>query len=204
GTRSWRRALAVDQQLGDANKVGAEWSMRSLDVAKVGCLALSGSCIANWRERAHRAYWSGVITPTLALSAEWRYESMRLNEDFSTTGGASNSLSVPLRTRTEQWPVRAWWHITPEFSASFEERRVRQDTVTLNTGAIETLGSTHFWVSSASIRQRLDNGNYWWELAVNNIFNQHFLYQDTNLAGDPRVPEFWPTRMLTVRLNGQW
>ncbi|MFT4171687.1 MAG: FecR domain-containing protein [Rhodocyclaceae bacterium] len=199
GTRSGRLAVAVDQRLGVNGKAGFELSQRNLDVPEAGC-ATGPACMGKWRERSHRAYATWAPWNWLALSGEWRYDSNHMDV-FAEAGTAT--LGAPLRVRTQQWPLRVWVRLSREFSTRLEVRQVRQDTMTWQDSA-NVLSSETFWLTNLSIRQTLSNGRYWWELAANNLFDQHFRYQDTNVMGDPRMPEFWPARVVTLRLSAKW
>ncbi|MGC3963695.1 MAG: tetratricopeptide repeat protein [Rhodocyclaceae bacterium] len=183
GTVSTRYAIAADQRIGATGKTGVELSTRSVHVPSAGCPG--ASCTASWPERAHRAYASWAPLTWLALTAEWRYDSFHRPISFDQT--RTSSVSTPMRIRTQQIPLRAWIRMGPQFSSTVEVRQVRQDVTGWTTYA-NSLWSENFWLTNVSVRQSIDGDRYWWEFAINNLFDRDFRFQDSSMSGSLHPP----------------
>ncbi|MFA9440522.1 hypothetical protein ACDA63_12875 [Uliginosibacterium sp. sgz301328] len=199
GTVSTRYVIAADQRFGTTAKAGVELSARSVHVPGMGCPG--AECTAYWPERAHRAYASWAPLEWLALTAEWRYDSVHRPLAFDEK--ATNGVATPMRIRTQQIPLRAWVRLGAGFSSSVEVRQVRQDVLGWSNYS-NSLWSDNFWVTNVSVRQSIDGDRYWWEFAINNLFDRDFQFQDSTATGSTHPPEFLPGRSYSLRVSARW
>lgn len=195
GTR-WRRlGLGLDHRFGNGVAAGFEWSRRVLDVPRAGCG--TADCVAAWQEGLHRAYLVVPIGDRFALSAAWRYEGLRLEDD--PVGFAS----LPYRTRTEVLPLGAWMKLSPQWSARIEAVRVRQQATIVDDPA-PTSRTEHAWLANARASYWSVDRRFGLALAIHNLFDRRIALQDTDLNGNPRVPLFHPRRAVVLQATVQF
>jgi outer membrane receptor for monomeric catechols len=64
--------------------------------------------------------------------------------------------------------------------------------------------TSRFWLTDLAVGYRLPQRLGIISFEIKNLFNRKFGYQDTDLAGDPRLPLFWPDRLFLAKLNLAW
>lgn len=192
-TRWRRQAVGLDHRFPGGVTAGVEWSRRSLEVPGQGCLP--EGCRADWSELLHQAHLAVPLGPSAAFSAAWRFESLRLNED------PASSPSLPYLTRTELLPLRLWLRLGPRLSAQFEALRVRQETAISDGFGGVANASPHFWLANARWSYTQPDQRLGLSLAIHNIFDRDFAFQNTDISGDPKVPLFYADRTVLVQAH---
>ncbi|MCA0186146.1 MAG: FecR domain-containing protein [Proteobacteria bacterium] len=196
GTRWRRAAAAVDQRLAGGITAGLEASGRWLDAPMVDPNASTGYHPERWKEALHRAHLAIPLGRRLALSAEWRHESIRYE------GQDGLVRDTPYKVSTDLLPLRLWLKTGPA-DALLEHWLVRQrasqvagDIGGNESGARSTFSVTNLRFSVPLVEHRLSAS-----LGVYNLFDRQFRFHNTDLNGDPRVPLFYAQR--TLMLQGQ-
>ena len=196
GTRWRRAAVAVDQRLAGGVTAGLEASGRWLDAPMFDPNASTGYHPERWKEALHRAHLAVPLGRRLALSAEWRHESIRYE------GQEGLVRDTPYKVTTDLLPLRVWLKTGPA-DALLEHWVVRQrasqiagSITTSESEARSTFSVTNLRVSVPLVEHRLSAS-----LGVYNLFDRQFRFHNTDLNGDPRVPLFYAQR--TLMLQGQ-
>lgn len=194
GTRWRRTAVGLDHRFESGVMAGVEWSRRALEVPDLGC---SSPCRADWSERLHRAYLALPLGRNAALSLSWRYEGLRLNEPPTTLD------KQPFQTRTEILPIGLWAKLAPRLTTYVEAVRVRQDTTIVDAlaGGPPLTRAGNFWLANAHLSYTHHARRFGFSIALHNVFDRRFSFQDTDLNRDPRVPLFYPKRTLLLQTN---
>lgn len=199
GTDSRRLGIGADHNFTSDILGGVELSDRDLDVpTQVVSADRELQFFTEDRdERRHRAYLYWTATRQIALRAEYQFErvSRDQNVDFVF-------LNDPKRIRTHRVPFGIdYFHQNGFFSAlttSFVNQDVRFPRAAVG-------GSDHasdsFWLLDAGIGYRLPKRRGIASLSVKNLFDENFDYQDTDVAGTPRLPLFQPDRSVFVNLS---
>lgn len=197
GTRWRRAAVAVDQRLAGGITAGLEASGRWLDAPMFNTLDTNpGYHPERWKEALHRAHLAVPLGRRLALSAEWRHESIRYE------GQDGLVRDTPYKVTTDLLPLRLWLKAGPA-DALLEHWMVRQRAsqiagaiTTSESEARSTFSVTNLRFSVPLVEHRLSAS-----LGVYNLFDRQFRFHNTDLNGDPRVPLFYAQR--TLMLQGQ-
>ncbi len=198
GTDSRRLGIGIDHKFTPNILGGVELSDRDLDVpTQVIRRGVQLDYFTEDRdERRHRAYLYWTATRRLALRAEYHFErtSRDLNESVVF-------LDDPKRIRSHRVPVGIdFFHENGAFSA-LTTSFVNQDVRFPFAGGGTDHASDSFWLVDASIGYRLPKRMGIASFSVRNLFDEDFDYQDTNVAGTPRLPLFQPDRSLFVKLS---
>lgn len=199
GTR-WRRTAArLDHRFDSGITAGLEWSGRALEVPGLGCDPVN-ECRADWSERLHHAHLAVPLSRSAAFLVSWRYERLRLNEDPSALR------QLPYLTRTEILPVGLWLKLGPRLSTRLEAVRVRQqaDVTDALFGGADISRSERFWLANGRLSYVRPGRSLGVSLAVFNVFDRRFAFQDTDISGNPKVPLFFPSRTVLVQANVQF
>ena len=116
-----------------------------------------------------------------------------------------NSGDVPLYAatvlHTRRLPIQLHYFATSGLTVGLRASRVAQagrfDLGLTPPGArpLTEPGSDRFWVFDTSLSYRLPKRHGMLSLAVANLLNQKFRFQDT----DPENPSFMPERMVSLR-----
>jgi tetratricopeptide (TPR) repeat protein len=196
GTRWRRSAVGFDHRFRNGIAGGLEGSRRALEVPRLGCL---GECRADWREWLHRAYLAIPLGDRAALSIAWRTELLRLDDN------PASLTTLPWRTRTELLPLGLWLKLGERLSTRVEAVRVRQEADIFDTLQRRNASrSEHFWLANARLSYTQPNRRVGASIAVHNVFDRHFTFQDTDLNGDPKAPLFYPSRTVLLQANVQF
>lgn len=193
GTRWRRRAVGLDHRFAGGSSVGAEWSRRTLEVPAVGCL--SEACLAGWSETLHRTYLALPLGARAAFSAAWQFESLRLKDD------PASLVSLPFVTRTELLPLKLWLKPAARWTTQIEALRVRQAAAMIDGLGGTTAAWERFWLGNVRLSYVQPGRRLSVTLAINNLFDRRFAFQNTDLNGNPRVPLFYPERTVLVQAN---
>jgi hypothetical protein len=192
GTDARRYGIGLDYRAADRWFAGVELSTRDLDVP----VAAAGGGLARFeprREQLYRVYLSALPTRQLALSAEYRYE----DEERRTPVGYSDSF--PQRVTSHLLPVRATYFHPSGLLGRVQVTAVHQRVDAFN-GPGTTVGQqSDFALLDLSLGYRLPGRHGLISLEVRNLFDRRFGFEDTDFAGNPRVPLFQPGRTVMLR-----
>ncbi len=197
GTEAWRYGVAVDQKFSETVFGGVELSRRDLDVPILGP-TLDVIRKEDRDEKLLRAYSYWTPCPYLALSAEYQYE--KIERDF-IPGAVDLTLLTPAETRTHSVPLGInAFHPSGLFltlQATYFDHEVDFPNL---AGGTDT-SSDNFWIADISVGYRLPKRYGIASLTVKNLFDEDFSFQDTDLAGEPRLPSIQPDRSIVGRLT---
>lgn len=193
GTRWRRKGVGLHHGFPDGGGAGLEWTRRALSVPGLGCGPTD--CRADWDERLHRAYVEWPLGRQVALSAAWHFERLHLD------GDPADSPSLPYRVRTELVPLGVWMRVAPSVSAQLEAQRVKQRAAIADgAGGVESR-SESAWLGNARLSYAQPGRRFLLSLAVYNLFDRRFAFQNTDFSGNPRVPLFHPERTVLLQAN---
>ncbi len=190
GTDSKTVGAGFDQMLSNNLFTGVQLMARKLTVPLAPAIGIDQPASdEHWRERLYRAYASWLVTPALAFDAEINYE--RQERDFPA-GVPSEFLSsidtsLALLTLTYRDPGGFFAQIRSTYVAQTVEFPATTGTTT---------ESDRFWLADAALGYRLPRRLGIISLTATNLFDRSFRFQDTNLDGVPRAPQFWPGRLV--------
>ena len=194
GTDAWRYGVAIDHKFSLNVYAGAEFSKRDLEVTG---LAVTPTARAtrkeDWDEYLGRAYFYWTPHRWLAASVEYQFERFERGETF----GAGTGI---LEADTHRLPLEVSFFHPSGFSAQIKATYIGQDGKfaprTFDPGIFER-GADHFWVVDTALRYRLPKRRGFITLAVKNLFDEGFEFQDT----DPVSPLIQPERLIIGRLT---
>jgi tetratricopeptide (TPR) repeat protein len=191
-TDSWRYGGAIDQKFPKDIYGGVEFSYRDLDVP-FSDLTTTQVREVDWEEYLGRAYLYWTPHEWLALSAEYQYERLKRDREFTFGVKALDTHRVPLGIN--------FFHPSG-LSASLKATYYDQD------GEFEpqlqppppppppfVSGEDQFWIVDAGISYRLPKRYGFITVGVKNLFDENFKYQDT----DPDSPITQPDRVFFAR-----
>jgi len=189
GTESWRYGIAIDQKVARDIHVGAEYSRRNLEVPFIFNLPPAPAEVrkVDWKERLGRAYVYWTPHQWLALSAEYQYEELERDEEFTA--------NTAQRVKTHRLPFGLNVYHPIGLSANLKATYMHQKGEFQPQGAergVSFPGQDDFWVVDASISYRLPKRLGVITLGVKNLFDRSFRFQDT----DPVNPQMRPDRLV--------
>jgi tetratricopeptide (TPR) repeat protein len=192
GAASQRYALGLDGSAGRNLKAGAEFSYRLLDEPVFD--PARGYWITEAREEQwHRLYLDWTPTARLALHGELAYDLTRSDAGVATAAG------LPETVETWSLPVALNYFDPSGFfagvAATWLDQSVRR---------AQSAGDDRFVVVDATLGYRLPGRRGVLSLAVKNLFDTGFSYQDDSYRefGDAAsIGPYFPQRMITARLT---
>ena len=144
---------------------------------------------ADWNEALGRLYIFFTPSDWLALSAEYQYEKIERELQFTFDG--VNEL------KTHKIPLGIKLFHPSGLSASLKGTYFNQDGIIQPEGGpFESVEET-FWVVDGSISYRLPKRYGFLSAGVTNLFDEDFRYQDT----DPDNPTLRPARLFFAKLT---
>jgi hypothetical protein len=189
GVRGWRYGGAIDQKLSLNLYGGVEYSRRDLTVPYEE-LDIDGKTqfkSADWDEELARAYLFWTPHPRLALRAEYQYEEMKREEEFSIFQKSRKTHSMPLGANFNH-PSGA--------SASLQVTYVNQHGTFFPQGADNFIsGASDFWLVDVGFSYRLPQRYGLITVGVKNLFDNQFRYQEIDFVN----PTIQPNRMAFIR-----
>lgn len=195
GTQSRRYGVALDWRAHSDLKAGVEFTRRNLDEP------LFDFTVGNWiteqrREQWHRFYLDWTPNPRLAVHTELVYDQYR-----SASGILTEFDNLPEKVLTWSLPVGVnYFHPTGFFAGAgvtFVDQSVRR-----SAAATLASGDDRFMVVDASVGYRLPQRRGVVSLAVKNLFDTEFRYQDDSyreFRGEPSIGPYFPTRTVMAR-----
>jgi Flp pilus assembly protein TadD len=194
-TESWRYGIALDQKISRNIFGGVEYSQRDLKTPiympnPVDPASLEIQKI-DWEERLGRVYLYWTPHNWLSLSAEYQYERF-YRKEFPI---AFENL------KTHRFPLGINFYHPSGFSAKLKATYFDQEGMIspqfLPPGSPSVPGDDQFWVVDTSISYRLPKRLGLLTFGVKNLFDEDFMYQDT----DPASPQIQPKRLIFARLT---
>jgi len=194
-TESWRYGIALDQKFSRNIFGGIEYSQRDLKTPiSVGTPEDPASLEIqkiDWEERLGRVYLFWTPHNWLSLSAEYQYERFDRKE---YPIGFEN-------LKTNRFPLGINFYHPSGFSAKLRATYFDQEGMILPQflppGSPSVPGNDQFWVVDGSISYRLPKRLGLLTFGVTNLFDEDFMYQDT----DPARPQIQPKRLIFARLT---
>lgn len=193
--RARRYGAGVDQRLADRGFVGVEMSRRELNLPFLaqameppfGLVPVS----TDVDETSFRAYFYGILTERISVSAEYEYDKFENEEIFT-----------PYRyvtLETHRVPVRLSYFHRAGFGAAVVGTFVDQ------RGAFQgappffaiTRDGDDFWVADAFLQYRLPNRWGIVRLEARNLFDEDFKFQDI----DPEATRIPPQRLVLLKFT---
>ena len=193
GDDARRYGVAVDHTFTGALFAGAELARRNLRIP-VPTSDETGTVIEVLRgsERTARAYLYWTPTRVVSLTAEYFLE--RFDRDPAATGEEAF-----LRVRTHRVPLGIRYYSPSGFAARMTATMIDQDGTFFIRG-LPSDGNDHFWVVDGAIKYRLPRRYGILALEARNLFDRHFLFQDT----DPGNPDIRLGRLAVFRFVFGW
>lgn len=190
GVRSWRYAGAIDQKFSLNLYGGVEYSKRDLSVPfEDFTVTPTEFKRADWDEQLGRAYLFWTPHPWLALRAEYRYEKLKRDEEFTI---------FTRKSETHSMPLGANFHHPSGLSASLLVTYFNQHGRFFPQGADDfRSGSSDFWLVDVGLSYRLPKRHGLITAGVKNLFDNQFRFQET----DFKNPTIQPNRMAFVRVT---
>jgi outer membrane receptor for monomeric catechols len=135
----------------------------------------------------------------VSLKAEYFYEELSREVQPGTVDPSNPSL-----VRTQRVPLGVRYHHPSGVFAEVQETYVDQLVQFPNGAPTVQEFTSRFWLTDLAVGYRLPQRLGIISFEIKNLFNRKFGYQDTDLAGDPRLPLFWPDRLFLAKLNLAW
>ncbi len=186
-TDAWRYGGAIDQIFSKNLYGGAEYTYRDLDVA------VSGTTVG-WTESITRAYLFWTPSDWLALTAEYQFEELERDPQFTLGVKNSSTHSVPLGIN--------FFHpsgLSVLLKGTFIYQQGAFRSVSSSSMSPFISGQDDFLMVDATIRYRFPNRHGFLALGATNLFDKQFQHFDSDL-NNPRIQ---PARSLfaSVTLN---
>jgi len=192
-TEYWRYGVAVDQKFQANLYGGLELSRRDLEVPVPGTGATFVTTRVDWEENLARAYMNWAPHNWFALNAEYQYE--KIERDMEFTFGVAEM-------KTHRVPLGINFHHPFGLSAMVKATYYDQDGEFLLPLADPLPGNfvsdkDQFWLVDAAISYRLPQRYGIITVGAKNLFDESFQYYDT----DELNPAVRPARMFFARFT---
>ena len=195
GTQSRRYGVGLDWRANSNLKAGVEFTRRNLDEPLFDFTAGNWITEERW-EQWHRLYLDWTPFPRLAVHTELVYDQYR-----SASGILTEFDNLPEKVVTWSLPVGVnYFHPSGFFAGTgvtFVDQSVRR-----SAAATQASGEDRFVVVDASIGYRFPKRRGVLSLAVKNLFDTEFRYQDDSyreFRGEPSIGPYFPTRTVMAR-----
>jgi tetratricopeptide (TPR) repeat protein len=192
-TEAWRYGIAIDQKFSESFYAGAEYSQRDLEFPSIVIDPEATTRIKHFdsKERLGRAYLYWTPHKWIALSAEYQYEKIEIDKEYTAYFEF---------VRTNSFPIMLTFSHPSGVSADLQTTYIDQEgkfkPQNLPTGVVVS-GTDNFWITDASVSYRLPKRFGILKIGVKNLFDESFNYQDTDLVS----PLFQPERMVFARFT---
>ena len=195
GTKTRRYGVGMDWRANRDLKTGAEFTHRDLYEPELDFFA------GNWftekrQEDVHRAYLYWTPSSRLAARTELVYDRYR-----SVSGMATEFNNLPEKAVTWSLPVSLSYFDPSGFFAGLGATYVDQE-VRRSPMATQASGDDQFVVVDASIGYRFSKRRGVVSLAVKNLFDTEFNYQDDSyreFRDEPATGPYFPDRTILAR-----
>ena len=194
GTESWRYGLAVDQKFTGNIYGGVEISKRDLEVPFKDFTDPTAPVVStvDWEEQLGRAYLYWTPHPWFALNAEYQYEELERDSNFTA--------NTAKKVKTHRVPLGISFFHPSGFIAKLKATYVHQKGEFQPQGSLPGVsisGEDDFWTVDAGIGYRLPRRYGILSLEARNLFDKSFRYQDP----DPVSPTVQPERMVLFKIT---
>jgi outer membrane receptor protein involved in Fe transport len=193
-TRSERYGLGIDWRVMTDFAMGLEWSERNL---KIPAIDIDGDAVfEDQDEETYRAY--AYWTPSIrwALTLEGVYDTFR-NAENSVLAAI-----VPDRVRTVTIPAKATYFHPSGLFGTVGATYVDQEVARPPSSTFAE-GQDSFALVDLAIGYRLPQRRGILSIAIHNVFDEQFYYQDNNFrefADEPSVSPYTPERLIMARV----
>jgi tetratricopeptide (TPR) repeat protein len=202
GTVADRYAVGLDARVTADIRVGAEASWR--EVGQPANLEDGSSTTFNSSEENYRTYAYWTPYDNWSVTAEFSY-------DYFTRKKDPLVIDTPKHVKTLMAPVGVQYFDKSGIFAGLGATFVRQDVKRLQSAPVIANGNNgaegddSFVTVDASVGYRFPNRRGLVSLAVNNVFDNNFSYQDNSYRefgeGRPSVSRFIPERTILARVT---
>jgi len=195
GTKSRRFGVGLDWRMTREAKAGIEFTQRNLDEP------LIDPNVGEWiteerKEQWHRVYVDWTASDCLAVHGELVYDRYR-----SESGIATEFNNLPEKVLTWSLPLGVTYFAPSGLFAGLGATYVDQ-TVRRSPFASQASGDDRFVLADASIGYRFPKRRGVLSLAVKNLFDTAFKYQDDSyreFRDEPSIGPYFPQRTVMAR-----
>ena len=202
GTISERYGLGFDWKVAHNIFVGGEATWRHLDTPFVDIASNTGEFV-NHNEQTHRLYLNALPHPRVATSIELVYDKFGGGYPSFFTNEDRQESEFPLKVKTLSVPVTVRYFDPSGFFAGVRGTYVNQEVKRVS-GSIFAGGQSDFFVVDADVGYRFPHQRGSVSLAVRNLFDQDFKYQDDGFrefGDDPSTGPYFPDLTILGRLT---
>ncbi len=188
GTDSKRYGVAIDKKLTASIFSGVEISKRDMTIPYEEIVSQE-MFTANWKEKLGRFYLYWSPQPWLSTSMEYNLERLNRDRNFTVdlTGLKTHKLPLTINLFDPSG-------LSMQFKATyFNQTGDFVDTVSSTV----THGNSQFWIANISANYRLPKRYGIISTGINNLFDEHFSFQDTN----PATPRAQPGRLVFTKFT---
>jgi hypothetical protein len=194
-TESWRYGVGLDWRVRDGLFIGAEATWRDLSEP----VFIDSDVQSEDRdEQLYRTYVNWLPLPELALSAEFSYDRYDSEEGIATEFD-----NLPERVETFSVPLGVRYFFPNGVFAGIGGTFVNQE-VRRSATATFADGSDSFFVVDAAVGYRFPNRIGIASLAVNNLLDEGFEFQDDSyreFRDEPSTGPYIPDRQILARIT---
>jgi len=205
GTQSQRYGVALDWRASRDVKAGVELTHRTLDEPLFD-VNVADFTTEERKEQWHRLYLDWTPSPRLALHGELVYDLYRSESGILTESG-----DIPERVETWSLPVGLSYFAPSGFfaglGATYVNQSVRRSataTLAASGAGFQVSGDDNSVVVDASIGYRFPKRLGILSLAVKNLFDTEFQYQDDSyreFRGEAATGPYFPDRTVMARFS---
>jgi len=183
---AWNYGAAVDQRVGANMRLGIEYLQRDIEKP------LSGGETQDIEEKTLRFYDYWTLGERTALALEYRYEDVWDERAFSDR--------LVQELETHRVPLEVSYFHPAGLSGGIRGTWVDQKAVyrDINAGLALVPGEDDFWVFDGYIGYRLPRRLGELTLNIYNLFDEEFMFQDTDPSMPGILPERWVLGKLTL------
>jgi tetratricopeptide (TPR) repeat protein len=192
-TKTWVYGGAVDQKFSQSLYGGAAFSKRDLEVPWFDVTSAQLNH-ADWTEYTGRAYLYWALHKWFALKAEYRYEKIERDPEFTFNIKEVKTNSFPLGI-TFSHPSG----VSSSLTATYYDQKGEFQREEIGTVPIEQ-GSDNFWVVDAAINYRLPKRYGFLTIGVTNLFDKKFQYADTDINNPSIRPQSFAYAKVTLAI----
>ena len=195
GTKTRRYGLGMDWRASQKVKAGAEFTQRHLDEPEIVVDITKTWITEERKEQWHRLYLDWTPTFRLALHSELVYDR------YSSENGVATEAGLPEKAVTWSLPVGLNYFDPSGFFTGLGVTYVDQE-VRRSPMAMQASGDDQFVLVDASIGYRFAKRRGVASLAVKNLFDTEFKYQDDSyreFRDEPSTGPYFPERTFMAR-----